>query len=707
MMVTILYTLLILNKLVTNDSKRTKRKRIKKLPDMFKLYYRNILVLLFVSMATVVFSQNVGINTTAANPSQNAILDLNSGNTSKNLGVVIPNVSITAMTTFNAPMAHAFTTQDSGIMVYNTNTSVGSGAGYYYWSATTMTTGTWVAFASSGSLSSTCGTASANYIPDFFSSTCIINSVIYQSGSTLIGVGTTSPANTLDIYGAMAVGSYAGVSTAPANGMIVSGRVGIGTSSPSSSAALDLSNTSNLGLLTPRMTALQINAIASPANGLIVYNTNSNCYQFYTTSPAGWNDIACPCSSAPSALGAIIGPASICTGNSYTYSVAPVTGATGYTWTVPANVGNITSGQGTDEITISATSNVYGIGNYNGTLYGVYYNPISVTATNLCGSTTSATTEIQLNPAHDTLVFICYTAAQVWVVPACISQVTVELWGAGGGSSYNSTTTTWNSVGGAGGFVEGVMGVTPGQVDTIVVGAGGEANVSGLTSGPYGGGGLPGQGLADGSAADEYAASGGGRSAIIFGASTKDFVTAGGGGGAGLGYNNIGTATADEAADSASGGAGGAEIGGTAGTSYTEVAATGGNTTTSTGGSAGTYSVTPTYSGTAGSYRQGGKGGTNSYYGGGGGGGYYGGGGGSGKVGGGGAGGSNFTTNLTTIMGDLQGNSYYEDHLNATQLPPNTADPNYITGIGVGAFYNATTPAGTAFGGDGLVIIMW
>jgi hypothetical protein len=43
-----------------------------------------------------------------------------------------------------------------------------------------------------------------------------------------VGVATTTPQNRMDVAGALAVGSFAGVNTAPANGFIVSGRVRIG-----------------------------------------------------------------------------------------------------------------------------------------------------------------------------------------------------------------------------------------------------------------------------------------------------------------------------------------------------------------------------------------------------------------------------------------------------------------------------------------------
>ena len=47
-----------------------------------------------------------------------------------------------------------------------------------------------------------------------------------------VGIGTTSPKNKLDVSGTMAVGTYAGVYTAPSNSLIVSGNVGIGYTSP-------------------------------------------------------------------------------------------------------------------------------------------------------------------------------------------------------------------------------------------------------------------------------------------------------------------------------------------------------------------------------------------------------------------------------------------------------------------------------------------
>jgi hypothetical protein len=59
------------------------------------------------------------------------------------------------------------------------------------------------------------------------------------------------------------------------------GNVGIGTDSPL--AKLDITSTTD-GVLLPRMTTTQVNAISSPENGLTVYNTTLNTICFYNGS---------------------------------------------------------------------------------------------------------------------------------------------------------------------------------------------------------------------------------------------------------------------------------------------------------------------------------------------------------------------------------------------------------------------------------------
>ena len=56
--------------------------------------------------------------------------------------------------------------------------------------------------------------------------------------------------------------------------------VGIGTSTPDPSAQLDITSTTK-GLLIPRMTAAQRNAIAVPIKGLMVFDTGNNSFMYY------------------------------------------------------------------------------------------------------------------------------------------------------------------------------------------------------------------------------------------------------------------------------------------------------------------------------------------------------------------------------------------------------------------------------------------
>lgn len=60
----------------------------------------------------------------------------------------------------------------------------------------------------------------------------------------------------------------------------ISGQTGINTSTPAASALLDITSTTQ-GVLLPRMTTTQRDAISSPARGLIIYNTTTNKLNFY------------------------------------------------------------------------------------------------------------------------------------------------------------------------------------------------------------------------------------------------------------------------------------------------------------------------------------------------------------------------------------------------------------------------------------------
>lgn len=88
----------------------------------------------------------------------------------------------------------------------------------------------------------------------------------------------------VDCNNCLVLGSVSGVNQASS-----STKVGIGTTSPSSSAALEIAS-SDKGLLLPRMTVAQRNAIASPANGLLVYQTDGTA-GLYAYNGVAWTAV--------------------------------------------------------------------------------------------------------------------------------------------------------------------------------------------------------------------------------------------------------------------------------------------------------------------------------------------------------------------------------------------------------------------------------
>lgn len=153
---------------LTKSSSNLKQNCIK----LESLQKASILILVIATLLcfdTVAFSQNVGINTTGSTPNCNAILDLNTGNTSFNTangnrGLLIPQISLAttaSQTDFNTGSCAI----PNGLIVFNTNSSItGTGAegiGYYYWSVpllrwinltdnTTSSGGAWLLLGNAG-----------------------------------------------------------------------------------------------------------------------------------------------------------------------------------------------------------------------------------------------------------------------------------------------------------------------------------------------------------------------------------------------------------------------------------------------------------------------------------------------------------------------------------------------------------------------------
>jgi hypothetical protein len=287
---------------------------------------------------------------------------------------------------------------------------------------------------------------------------------------------------------------------------------------PAASAVLDVSST-NMGFLMPRMSTAQMNAIKGSVTSLVIYNTTTNCYMFYTGS--AWQSLSCTCTSAPASPGAITqSPSgSLSQGTtSVTFSVIAVSGVI-YNWSVPSGY-VITSGQGTNSIVVTI---------------GCISGNVSVTAENTCGLSPVSTIAVTLTAFSKTYTYT--GAVQTLTIPPCITTLTIDMAGAQGGCDYSLySSTTYTSSINWGARLQSVVSVTPGTVLNIYVGAAGAngTSSSGGTGGTNGSGdGTGGNGKTPG-ATDYGNGGGGGASSEIWINATRCLVAGGGGG---MGYS--------------------------------------------------------------------------------------------------------------------------------------------------------------------------
>jgi len=109
-------------------------------------------------------------------------------------------------------------------------------------------------------------------------------------------------------------------------GLQAQNNIGIGTSNPAPSAVLDLTS-ADKGFLMPRLTAVQRTSIANPANGLLIYDTDSQCVFFYNMVNTQWVSL---CKAGTGGATGATGPTGD-TGAAGTNGTNGVTGATGDT----------------------------------------------------------------------------------------------------------------------------------------------------------------------------------------------------------------------------------------------------------------------------------------------------------------------------------------------------------------------------------------
>jgi hypothetical protein len=112
-------------------------------------------------------------------------------------------------------------------------------------------------------------------------------------------------------------------------GAILAQRFGIGTTTPDPSARLDVWDNQR-GILIPRLTTAERDAITTPARSLLIYNTDCDEYQYYIPG-TGWVSILTSVTAGGSGSGTLTAfPATNISASGFTAHWSPVAGATGY-----------------------------------------------------------------------------------------------------------------------------------------------------------------------------------------------------------------------------------------------------------------------------------------------------------------------------------------------------------------------------------------
>ncbi len=353
-------------------------------------------------------------------------------------------------------------------------------------------------------------------------------------------------------------------------------RTGIGVDTTEAPEALLDLRAEDDGILIPRLSNTQRDAIVDPPTGLMIYNTDCNIFNFYNGSL--WASFPLP---SDLEVGPIMGDDDFCEGDGdIPFSITPVADATDYIWTLPEG-SSITSGSGTAAI-------IADIGTTGGNICVTVITPcasvedcmaISVSESPVGGAVTGGST-IDIGDPTPTLTLsgysgtiarwqrrldggtwtdISHTATSYsetpslsgnWDYRAVITSppcaevysdfTTVEVVGAPSGSvtfNYTGSEQTWtvpsgvasidiecrgaqggSSMGGEGGISTGTLAVTPGEILYVYVGGQGSHPAGGWNGGGNG----------------SYWYGGGGASDVRQGGNTYSdrVIVAGGGGGA-------------------------------------------------------------------------------------------------------------------------------------------------------------------------------
>jgi len=189
---------------------------------------------------------------------------------------------------------------------------------------------------------------------------------------------------------------------------ILAQRFGIGTTTPDPSARLDVSDNQR-GILIPRLTTAERNAITSPARSLLIYNTDCDEYQYYIPG-TGWVSILTNVAAGSS--GTLIAfPATGISASGFTAHWSPVAGAASYEVRVYQDCGSST-------VVATAT---FPAGSTSGTIsvsvpcnQALCYEVRATVSSSSCGSTASLLISNRIPVTHGSSSNPC-TTPNSWV----------------------------------------------------------------------------------------------------------------------------------------------------------------------------------------------------------------------------------------------------------------------------------------------------
>ena len=251
---------------------------------------------------TIEANGNVGIGTVS--PANGAKLDI----TATDAGLLIPRMTQT--------QRNAITSPATGLMIFQTDNT----SGFYYYNGTAWTglaadnlgdhTATqnvqlgsnWfsndgdnegIRIATDGGIGLGIATSGDNLhihepteLSNFISFTDATTGTVQNADGSVIGIFND------DLYLLNRESNAVRLGTNDIERMTINntGNIGIGNTSPNASAKLDITAT-DAGLLIPRMTQTQRNAITSPATGLMIFQTD-NTSGFYYYNGTAWTGLA-------------------------------------------------------------------------------------------------------------------------------------------------------------------------------------------------------------------------------------------------------------------------------------------------------------------------------------------------------------------------------------------------------------------------------